>query len=149
MIHQERMARRTSGMTLIEIIVVITIIGLFVGLAGPGLFRWIAGAKEKKTQVRLSGLKSVITQFHSDTAQYPSNLLELVNRPADPKASARWRGPYVENEEKDLRDGWEQEIVYKRNPAGPGSSKRPFELYSWGANGEGSPKEEWIDVWNL
>lgn len=147
MVQQERKSHRTSGMTLIEIIVVITIIGIFAGLAGPGLFRWISGAKEKKTNVTLAGLKSVITQYHSDTTQYPATLQDLVTQPSDPKIRV-WRGPYVDNPGKDLSDGWGQDLVYKRNPAGPGAGKRPFELYSWGAEGEGSTKGQ-ISVWDL
>ena len=25
----------------------------------------------------------------------------------------------------------------------------PYDLYSWGKHGEGSPKEEWFDVWEI
>lgn len=144
---QQKSKLRTCGMTLIEIIIVVTIIGLFAGLAGPGLFKWITSAKENKTKVRLTGLKSVITQFKEETGQYPSTLLDLVTRPTDPKVAARWRGPYVEAPEKDFEDGWGNEFVYRKSPAGTG--KRPFELYSWGPNGDSSPQEEWVDVWSI
>lgn len=140
---------RTSGMTLIEIIIVVTIIGLFAGLAGPGLFKWIRSAKENKTKVRLTGLKSIINQYKEETGQYPSVLLDLVTAPSEPKVASRWRGPYLEDPEKDLQDGWGSEFVYRRNPSGSGSARRPFELYSWGQNGESSPQEEWVDVWSI
>lgn len=135
---------RTSGMSLIEIMVVIMIIGLFVGVGVPRIFRALSGAKVKKTRVLLPSLKATIVEYHSDTGQYPARLEDLYIRPSDPKISSRWH-QYVEGEDG-IKDGWGNQFVYKRSPAG---SKHPFELYSWGGETEGSPKEEWLDVWNL
>lgn len=149
MIQQEQMRSgyRTSGMSLIEIMIVILIIGLFTGIGLPRLYRALAGSQAKKTRILLPGLKATLVEYHSDTQQYPARLEDLVVRPSDPKVAARWH-QYVESEEG-LKDGWGNMFVYKRNPAGPGSARRPFELYSWGENGEGSPQEEWINVWDI
>lgn len=140
---------RTSGMTIIEIMIVVTIIGLFVGLAIPGLQGYLKRAKITKTKVRLVGLKSVVEQYKEEIGQYPTTLLDLVTRPSDPKAASRWRSSYIEDPEKDLQDAWGNEIMYRRNPGGSGAGKRPFELYSWGPEGEGSTQEEWIDAWTV
>jgi type II secretion system protein G len=133
-------------MSLIEIMIVILIIGLFTGIGLPRLYKALSGAKIKKTKVLLPSLKATIVEYHSDNQQYPSRLQDLVVRPSDAKPG-RWH-QYIENEDG-LKDGWGNDFVYKRNPAGPGAGKRPFELYSWGENGEGSPQEEWINVWDI
>lgn len=145
--QQARMNSRTSGMSLIEIMIVILIIGLFTGIGLPRLYKALSGSKVKKTRILLPGLKATIVEYHSDTGQYPGRLEDLVVRPSDPKVASRWH-QYIESEDG-LNDAWNNPFVYKRNPAGAGSGKRPFELYSWGENGEGAPQEEWIDVWNI
>lgn len=137
---------RAEGMTFIELTIMIIIIGILVTLVGPGVYRWIGRTNQTKTQVMLRNAKVAITQFKSDTAEYPNTLYDLVFRPADARTGQRWQGPYVEEREIEM-DGFGNEIMYHRNPQGQG--KRPYELYSWGANGEGSPQQEWIDAWSL
>jgi general secretion pathway protein G len=137
---------RVEGMTFIELTIMLLIIGILVTIVAPGAWQWLSKTRQYKTESMVKGIKLAVTQFHSDTGQYPNTLYDLAFRPADPKLSQRWRGEYVS--EKDIeQDGWGHELVYTKNPTGQG--KRPYELYSWGASGEGSPKEEWLDVWNL
>ena len=43
------------------------------------------------------------------------------------------------------KDGWDRSFVYRRTP----DAKNPYELFSYGPEGKGSPKEGRINVWNL
>ena len=132
-----------SGMTFIELIVVLLVMGILFGL-GMGAFSWIKTAKINKAKVVLNGLKFQIMQFHTDTHQYPNTIFDLMNKPADPNVAQRWH-KYVEDE-GELTDPWGSVYQYQKNPAGAGANKRPFELYSWGPDGEGSTEGK-IDVW--
>ena len=132
---------RSSGMTFIEISVVLLIIGVIVSLVGPRIWRGLSQARGNKTGIVLTGLRTAITQYHSDMlGQYPTTLQDLITKPATVKPGARWNGPYIGI--SDLNDGWDSDVVYRRNAGGTG--KKAFELYSWGPNGEGSPQDEWV-----
>jgi general secretion pathway protein G len=133
-------AKARQGFSLIEIVIAISIVGLMGALA-VGAIQYLRKAARTATDSNLQSLKLSIQSFNSDTGSYPARLDELLTRPADPKISKRWRGPYLE---KEVEDGWKHPFVYQLNPKG---SAHPFELYSWGPNGEGSAQEEQISVW--
>jgi type II secretion system protein G len=149
MIYQEKTESRlrTSGMSIIEISVVLMIIGLMAAMA-VGAYRWLGTANISATKSRLQNLKSSIETYKFDGKQYPSRLEDLLRKPADWKQGYYNPAGYVDNE-GDLDDSWNVRIQYKKNPVSAGSNKRPYELYSWGPNGEGSPQEEWINIWEL
>lgn len=134
-------ARARSGFTLIEVIVAITIVAIMTAGAFA-LFRWTENAKRTRTETTVKGIQLAINTFQSDTGSYPITLNDLKQRPADATLAKRWRGPYLEGKED--QDAWYKEIQYRVNPKG---SQHPYELYSWGKGGEGSPENEWVNVW--
>jgi general secretion pathway protein G len=73
-----RSARR--GFTLIEILIVITIIGILVTLAQPSYHRAVTAAKESALKENLFILRDVIDQYFADNAKYPASLSELVEK---------------------------------------------------------------------
>lgn len=140
------MNARASGFSLIEILVALTIVGLMMAGALK-LTQYIGRAKITKTKVMLRVTQQAIDSFHNDTLSYPMSLSDLIKRPAEEKVAKKWQGPYVEQKEvADIKDAWGNELQYRVNSKG---SARPYELYSWGKDGEGSPSEEWIDVSSL
>jgi general secretion pathway protein G len=134
--HMNGQAR--DGYSLIEIIIVITIIGILAAVAIPGMTRWIKKGKITGTQATLKVVDTEVHEYHNDTNIYPSTLNDLRVRPLEEKVSKRWQGPYST---KEPVDSFGNELVYRLNPKG---TQPPYELYSWGQNGEGSPQEEWI-----
>ncbi|HVW99327.1 MAG TPA: type II secretion system protein GspG [Candidatus Babeliaceae bacterium] len=132
-----------SGFTLIEIVIAITIIAILGAVAGPPLFKWIAKGKVTATNTTLKAVNTAIQTFQADTSTFPTSLSELLTRPSEEKIAKRWDGPYLE---KEPLDGWKRELQYQLNPRG---AQPPYELYSWGPNGEGSPEEEWIKVQDI
>lgn len=131
-----------SGFALIEVIIAITIVGIMAAGAF-GVTRWIGKARVTSTKTTLRGLKSSIDEFNAETNSYPTSLSDLLVRPAEEKIAKKWNGPYLD---KEVQDGWGNEFQYQLNPKG---SQHPYELYSWGKGQEGSPSEEWIDVWSI
>lgn len=132
--------RTQSGFSLIEILVAIAIIGIMIG-AAVGAFQYLGKASRTATDSNLQSVKLALQQFNADTGVYPTTLNDLMVKPSDPKVAKRWRGPYLE---KEVEDGWKHPFVYQLNPKG---AAHPYELYSWGSNGEGSAQEEQISVW--
>lgn len=133
-----KLARR--GFTLIEVMIAIAIVAIIGAIVVPNVTSYIRKARVKSTRVALENIKNAIESYHADTGQYPANLSDLKTRPSDEKAAKLWDGPYIE---KEPVDAWKNEYVYTLNPKG---TQPRYELYSWGANGEGSPAEEWINV---
>lgn len=68
------------GFTLIEILIVITIIGILVTLAQPSYVRAVRSAKEATLRENLFILRDIIDQFYSDNTKYPASLAELVEK---------------------------------------------------------------------
>jgi general secretion pathway protein G len=72
--------RFSPGFTLIEILIVVTIIGILVTLAQPSFNRAVTSAKEAALKENLFILRDVIDQFYADNTKYPTALSELVEK---------------------------------------------------------------------
>ncbi len=74
-----RLRRPKQGFTLIEILVVISIIGILLSLAIPSYRKSVLHARETVLKENLFVLRSTIDQFTLDKKRPPSSLDELVS----------------------------------------------------------------------
>jgi general secretion pathway protein G len=74
------MQRKHKGFTLIELIVVMTVISLLLTLAAPRYFRSIDKSKETVLKANLAATRDALDKFHADTGRYPEQLAELVSK---------------------------------------------------------------------
>ena len=130
---------KNSGFTLIELVIGLIIVGLIAAIGIPVYQGFVERAKRTSTEENLRLFKSSIQLYQLDTNSYPSKLKDLEKRPTDEKIKAKWRGPYIDPVPEE--DGWGAPFVYKVTPG----QKKPYELYSHGPNGSGSPKEERVE----
>ena len=122
-----RARSRQAGVTLVELLVVLVILGLVAGLVGPQVMGYLADAKRDTARIQIDRLGGVLDLYRLDVGRYPDRLDALVT----PQSGADgWRGPYVEKAER-LRDPWRNPYRY-RHPGEHGA----FDLYSLGADGE-------------
>ena len=73
------------GFTLVEMLVVITIIALIMALVGPRVLNFLTNPKVKAAKIQIESLTSALDLYALDTGQYPSNsegLEALMQRPA-------------------------------------------------------------------
>jgi general secretion pathway protein G len=133
-----------SGFTLIELVVAIAILAVLAAIVGPAIMNKIDNARKSATLSNLKTLKTAIDTFKSGTGRYPAKLHDLVEKPKEEAVARNWqKGGYIEGGELP-QDSWHEDFQYKRTP----EAKNPYELYSYGPNGAGAPKDEWISVWN-
>lgn len=142
--HRARRSSGEGGFTLLEMIIVVTMIGILATIAIPALLHSPRRAQEAVLKTNLRTIRDVINQHYADKGQYPTSLEALVDEgyvrtiPIDPitKSSETWQLVYDEVEEgeepaeTDLPEDGEPGIV---------------DVYS-GAEGtslDGTPYSEW------
>jgi len=74
-----------EGFTLVEMLVVISIIGLIMGLVGPRVLNYLSESKVKAARIQLQSFGSALDLFYLDAGRFPSSsegLAALVQRNA-------------------------------------------------------------------
>lgn len=71
-------ASKHLGFTLVELLVVMTIISILLTVAVPRYMSSVENAKEAALKTSLARLREAIDQYHSDKGQYPASLETLV-----------------------------------------------------------------------
>jgi general secretion pathway protein G len=74
-----RNSRRPNGFTLIEMIIVFTMIGILVGLALPQFKNAAKKARESTLMEDLTLYRKLIDQYFTDKGKYPASLQALVD----------------------------------------------------------------------
>ena len=128
--RRRRAPRRERGFTLVELLVVITIIALIMGIVGPRVLNYLTESKAKAAKIQIESFASALDLFFLDTGRYPSGsegLGALVRRPGN---IAAWNGPYLKGGAVPP-DPWGNAYVYRA----PGQEGRTYEIISFGADG--------------
>ncbi len=128
------------GFTLIEMLVVITIIGLIMALVGPRVLNYLSESKVKAARIQIESFSSALDLFYLDNGRYPSSsegLPALVQRPAN---SGSWNGPYLKTATVPA-DPWGRPYIYRS----PGTHA-PYEIASYGPTGEASGADDAVAI---
>jgi len=131
---------RKSGLTLLEVMVVLAIIALIAGLAAPRLMDSFGRAKARSAAIQMENIKGAVQLFYLDVNRYPSEAEGLSALLAAPNGVEGWIGPYLDAE-YDLADPWERPYLY-RSPAG----EKPFEITTYGRDGRAGGTREDSDI---
>lgn len=106
----------TRGMTLLEIMVVIAIIGIVATAIGVGVVGYLAKAKIDACKAQIRNISQALDIYAADS-DYPSSLSVLAEGPGAPL------------KEKQLKDPWGQPFIYNV-PSVRGSG--PYDICSKG-----------------
>lgn len=122
-----------AGFTLIEMLVVITVIAILAGLVSPMVFRNVADAKRAAARSQIEALGLALDTYAMQNDGYPSTsqgLAALVRPPGGPPGAASWRGPYLKREVPN--DPWGNPYQYES----PGTvNPTTYDLLSYGRDG--------------
>ena len=75
-IRMSKVAAR--GMTLIEIMVVLVILGLIAGAIGYNVFGQLQQAQERTALLDLKAISNGVDLYHVETGQWPDSIQQLV-----------------------------------------------------------------------
>lgn len=131
-----KLAKCRKGFTLIELMIVMTIVGILASLSVPNYNRAVIRAREAVLRETLYSFRSTIDQFYADQGKYPDSLSELVEKhylrdmPTDPFTKAK--------------DGW-QTVAPQSTSEGGDVKGNVYDVHS-GSNvigTDGRPYSEW------
>lgn len=109
--------RRRAGFSLVELMVVITIIGLLAGIVGSSVFFFLKRAERQTAKTQMIELEKAIDAYRLDKRRLPDTLEDL-------------RGPDLPWGDNPIpKDPWGGEYVYEK------LDRKNFNLICYGADG--------------
>ena len=136
--------RSRGGFTLIEILVVVTVLAVLAALVGPSVFRHLGTAKDAAARSQMEMLGAALDAYRLDNGRYPTTAQGLESLRTAPTAEPlprNWQGPYLRKAVP--LDPWGNPYSYtspgEHNPEG-------YDLLTYGADGEPGGEGEDADI---
>jgi general secretion pathway protein G len=139
-LHGSYTGRRSTGFTLLELLVVIVIIGLLAAYVGPKYFSQLGKSEVTVTKAQIEAFEKSLDTYRLDVGRYPTTeegLAALLAAP--PTAGAKWNGPYLKKGVPP--DPWGRPYQYKA----PGA-KAEYEIVSLGKDGQPGGEGDNADI---
>ncbi len=139
-----KMHKRQQGMTLIEIMVVVVIIGLLAAAIGPTVIGALGQAQGEVVKSDFKAIETALKMYKLDNFRYPTSeqgLEALASPPqSDPKPKNWRKDGYLS--ELPL-DPWGEAYLYES----PGDGK-PYVIYTLGADAVRGGEDDAADLTN-
>src|SRR5579883_2452120 len=100
-----------AGVTLIEMLVVVTIIALFAAIVGPKVLGYGDRAKVTSARSQIKSFSTALGMYKLDTGTFPSTEEGLNALRVKPATANQWQGPYLPQDVP--LDPWGHPYVYK------------------------------------
>lgn len=87
---------REGGFTLLELLVVLSILALLAAIVGPQVIKYLGSSRSETASVQVKNISASLQLFRLDAGRYPSadeGLAALVKQPA---SMPNWNGPYLQ-----------------------------------------------------
>ena len=122
--------RRAAGMTLIEILVVLVLIGIVLGIVGGNFIGRGEKAKADAAKIEIGQIGQALDLYKLEVGHYPTTQDGLQALVQAPSSASNWNGPYWKKSTLP-KDPWGNEYKY----TAPGQSA-PYDILSYGADGK-------------
>ncbi len=137
--HSRRLPGQ-AGFTLVEVIVVLSIMGLIMAMVGPRVLGYLTDSKEKMARIQVETLSNAAELFFIDNGRYPLEPEGLQALLAAPASLPTWRGPYLKGTAVPA-DPWGRPYVYRA----PGT-RGEYDLLSYGKDGQPGGNGDAADI---
>jgi general secretion pathway protein G len=127
---ERRKRNRQSGITLIEMLVVVTIIALFAAVVAPRMLRRTDVARQTAARTQINAFMTALGAYKLDTGLFPTSEQGLNALRVQPQGMTQWQGPYLPQEIP--TDPWGRQYAYKF----PGEHGDEPDVVSFGADGQ-------------
>lgn len=124
-----RITKRTDGMTLIEIMIVIAILGLLAAIVGVNVIGSLEEGRRQTAQTQIKSFESALKLYNRDCGKYPGTAEGLTALVTKPASCSRWK-PYIESSTIPP-DPWGNAYEYFH----PGTHGQEMEIISKGKDG--------------
>jgi general secretion pathway protein G len=138
---RRRALAASPGYTLVELLVVLTIISLIVGLVGPRVLGYLSDSRAKTAKLQIESFSSALDLFYLDAGRYPTSSEGLDALTQRPSGVAIWNGPYVKGGRVPA-DPWGNAYKYRA----PVEHVPPYEIVSYGADGREGGSDNATDI---
>jgi len=125
-----RAPSRARGMTLIEILVVLVLIGIVLGIVGGNFIGKGEKAKADAAKIEINQIAQTLDLYKLEVGRYPTTQEGLQALVTAPSGVTNWNGPYWKKQSIP-KDPWGNEYKYV-SPA----ANSPYEIMSLGADGK-------------
>src|SRR3954447_12975725 len=130
-IRKKRNAKNgQAGVTLIEMLVVVTIIGLFVALVAPNMFKSADKSRITAARSQMQNFMTALGTYKLDTGLFPTTEQGLLALRVKPNDMNQWNGPYLQIDVP--KDPWGHDYQNKF----PGEHGEDPEITCLGADGQ-------------
>jgi general secretion pathway protein G len=132
MFERKRRNRRRgqAGITLIEMLVVMTIIALFAALVAPSMLRHSDTARITASRAQIHNFMTALGAYKLDTGVFPTTEQGLQALRLKPGEVNQWAGPYMPQDIP--KDPWGHDYVYRY----PGEHGDEPDIICLGADGQ-------------
>jgi general secretion pathway protein G len=125
---------RRRAFTLVELLLVLTILAILAGIVLPKLAGRGEDARRKAVQADIASMKTALSMFEVDNGYFPKGRNGLQDLMVKPRDAMNWKGPYLDKDTAVIKDPWGRPYVYE-NPGHHNTGG--YDLYSMGQNGSG------------
>jgi len=115
--------RHIGGFTLLEMLVVLTILALMAAIVAPRVLKSLGGARSDTAAAQIAAIGTGIDLYRLETGQLPPTLTALIEKP---QGVEHWNGPYLKKRSIP-KDPWGHAYLYQV----PGKYG-DYDLYSLG-----------------
>lgn len=128
--HEKRRRRGQTGVTLIEMLVVVTIIALFAALVAPKMLGRADAARVTAARAQVNAFGTALGAYKLDTSTFPTTEQGLAALRVRPANMPLWNGPYLPQDVP--LDPWQRPYIYRY----PGEHGDEPDIISYGADGQ-------------